>query len=45
MDGTCDHNAKWGKPSSKSQISCFYLFVETRPKLMMMMVIIMKHDC
>jgi hypothetical protein len=44
MNGTGDHCVKRDKPSSKSQIShIFHVFVEFRPKIMM--ILIMGYEC
>jgi hypothetical protein len=44
MDGIGDH-VKQVKQSSGNQTSHFHLFVESRPKRMMMIIIIMGHEC
>jgi hypothetical protein len=47
MDGNTDHHAELDKPKLKGQISCPHSFVQLRPKMMMMMVMmtIMGHKC
>jgi hypothetical protein len=43
MDGTGDHHVD--KLSSKTQISCFCSYVESRPKRLLLMIIKMGHGC
>jgi hypothetical protein len=43
MDGTGEHSVEWDKPSSKSQITCFHLYVDSRPK-MIIIITIMGHE-
>jgi hypothetical protein len=43
MDGSKDHHVEQNKPSSKSHILHFHSFVETKPKVLMMMI--MGHEC
>jgi hypothetical protein len=46
MDGTGDHHVYHDKPSSKGQITRFLTFVESRPKITMMIIVtIMGYEC
>jgi hypothetical protein len=40
MNGIRDHHVEWDKPSSKSQMSCFHSYAESRPKMIIVLVII-----
>jgi hypothetical protein len=43
IDGTGDY-VEWDKASSRNNIACSHSFMQPRPKILMMILMIMEHE-